>query len=988
MKTDQIESGGRHIPSSTYRFQFCGDFRFCDAAALLEYLDEAGFGALYASPVFQARAGSSHGYDVCDHNRLSPDIGTEQEFAALSGALRARGMGLLFDMIPNHMGIADSGNAWWMDVIENGPASRFASYFDIDWRPFKPELEDKLLLPILEDQYGNVLESGKLRLHYQDGAFLIRYYEMSLPLAPRSYRMILDHCLRELTRRLGSEDEDIQELRSIVTALTYLPPREQLSPDKAEERTREKEITKRRISALCLRSAPVRAALERSIEAFNGEPGRPQSFDLLDVLMDDQPYRLAFWRVATEEINYRRFFEVNDLAAIRVELPEVFQATHRMVFRLLAEDKITGLRIDHPDGLWDPSGYFRLLQREYRRLRLDPETAFGLPGGEGQSGGKDLDKGLPLYVVVEKILSEGEPLPEDWAVHGTTGYDFLNLVNGLFVDSSQRRSFDRIYGQFTGRTTPFADLANSCKKMIMLVSMAGEINALAHVLDQISEKNRRYRDFTHNSLTFALREVIAALPVYRTYIRPSAPPAEGDREYIEWAVAEARKRNPRAPRAIFDFILDTLLLRNTMDFEEPDRPRLLDFVMKFQQITGPVMAKGVEDTVFYVYNRLVSLNEVGGHPGRFGVSLSEFHAANLERLRRWPGSLLATSTHDTKRSEDVRARINALSEIPGEWKAALTRWRRLNAGKRTRIDGEPAPDRNDEYLVYQTLLGAWPVEDPAGGGMAEFRRRIQAYMLKAAREAKVRTSWINPNEDYERVLTRFVALLLEDTGDNRFLEDFRAMQRRVAFFGRINSLAQVLLKIASPGIPDFYQGTELWDLSLVDPDNRRPVDYRLRREVLAGLKSRMEKAPEPSSLIRDLLETAADGRVKFYLTHRLLGFRRAHRALFRRGDYVPLSAAGEWKENVCAFARVLSGDVVLAAAPRLVARLTRGVERWPLGEEIWGDTLLTIPAEIAGAGFRNVLSGETVRPELEGDACTLRLSSVFQSFPVVLLSRL
>ncbi|MBI4498659.1 MAG: malto-oligosyltrehalose synthase [Chloroflexi bacterium] len=991
-------AAGRRIPSATYRLQFNRSFTFRDAHALVPYLSDLGISDCYASPLLKARAESSHGYDICDHAQLNPAIGSAEEFEAFSAALRAHGMGLVLDTVPNHMGIGDAGNLWWLDVLENGPGSVYASYFDIDWQPVKRELTARVLLPILEDQYGKVLESGKLRLVYEEGAFWISYYQTRLPVAPRAYSSILGYRLDALVAALGSEHEHVQELQSILTAISYLPPRTEQDPERIAERNREKEVIKRRIAALCQASPEVRAAIAETVQVFNGTPGDPRSFDLLDALLDAQAYRLAFWRVATEEINYRRFFDVNDLAAIRVEQPEVFQATHQLIFRLLTEGKVTGLRIDHPDGLWNPAAYLRQLQESYLRHQVQARLASqGVPEPSGDAVAAWCAEHLghngaapwPLYVVAEKILCKGEMLPEDWAVYGTTGYEFANAVNGLFVDGSNRRAFDTIYRRFTGAHLDLRNLVNSTKKMIMLVSLASEINMLAHQINSISEKNRWYRDFTLNSLTFALREVIACLPVYRTYLDGSPDSVtRRDQAYIEAAVAEAKKRNPRTAESIFDFLRDTLLLRNVEDFREEDREALSNFVMKLQQVTGPVMAKAVEDTAFYVYNRLVSLNEVGGEPDQFGVSVAAFHRQNAERRRRWPHSLLATSTHDTKRSEDVRARINVLAELPREWRAALTRWSRMNRRKKTRVDGQAAPDRNDEYLFYQTLVGAWPQEPVGPEELARFRERMVAYMLKATREAKVHTSWVNPNEEYDAAVRDFVLGVLGEGGEDPFLHDLRAFQGRVAYYGQCNALAQVLLKLTAPGVPDLYQGTELWDFSLVDPDNRRPVDYAHRCTLLADLKAQVDAAGDDlTALAHDLLATGQDGRIKLYLTYRTLAFRRAHDQLFASGAYLPLEAGGTKRDHVVAFARTLGDQAALVVAPRLVVRLTGGVEQPPQGESVWKDTWLALPHEQVGRRYRNCLTGEVLAVGEYDGAPGLPLAALCGHFPVALLER-
>jgi (1->4)-alpha-D-glucan 1-alpha-D-glucosylmutase len=985
----------RRVPSATYRLQFNQGFTFRDARDLVPYLQGLGISDCYASPVLRARAGSSHGYDICDHSRLNPELGGEEDFEDFAAALREHGMGLILDAVPNHMGIADPGNAWWMDVLENGPGSPNAAFFDIDWHPVNPDLENKVLLPLLEDQYGRVLEAGKIRLAFADGAFALSYYETRLPVAPCTYPAILGRPLAALAEILGERHEDLRELRSVLTALRYLPPRTDLSPDKIAERHREKEVIKRRLATLCAASPEVQAAIEDSVQAFNGTVGDPRSFDLLDDLIEQQAYRLAYWRVAAEEINYRRFFDINELAAIRMELPEVFRATHQVLFRLLAEGKATGLRIDHPDGLRDPAGYFRQLQEHH--VLAGAGTASAAEQGLARevcarlaprAGSEPGSAPWPLYVVAEKILSPGEALPPDWAVDGTTGYDFLNCVNGLFVDAEGREAFNRIYHTFTGSAADFSQLVGSAKRMTMLVSMASEINALAHQLDRIAERNRRCRDFTLNSLTFALREVIACLPVYRTYITGAEGVAAADRLVIEAAAEEAKRRTPRTAEAIFDFVRDAVLLTGVQDFPEADRPRLVEWALKFQQLTGPIMAKSVEDTVFYSYNRLASLNEVGGSPERYGVSIAAFHRQNAERLERWPHALLATSTHDTKRSEDVRARLNALSEMAREWQAALARWSRVNSSKKAVVEDQPAPDRNDEYLLYQTLLGAWPAEPVDAVALAEFRGRIADYMRKATKEAKVHTSWINPNEEYDAAVQQFVAGLLPDTDTDPFCKDLLALQRPVAFFGYFNALSQVLLKLTCPGVPDFYQGSELWDFSLVDPDNRRPVDFRRRREVVAYLQRRIAGAgPDLAALADELLANIPDGRIKAYVIYQTLACRRAHEALFAGGAYLPLEATGVKRDHVCAFARCDGDEVVLIIVPRLVVGLAGGSELPPMGSTVWGQTRLLLPPPLAGQCYQNVFTGEGLPPgSYEGTPGPL-LGTVLGRFPVALLQR-
>jgi (1->4)-alpha-D-glucan 1-alpha-D-glucosylmutase len=969
------------IPNATYRLQFHQDFGFAQAKEWIDYLHDLGISDVYASPIFKSRAGSMHGYDVVDHSQVDPSLGGEDAFADFAAALKTRGMGLILDIVPNHMGIGETSNTWWMDVLENGPSSSYATYFDIDWQPVNPHLENKVLLPILEDQYGIVLEDGKLHLKYEDGAFFVYYYDAKLPIAPRTYDSVLERRLDALTDNLGKDHPNVLELQSILTAISHLPPRTELVPEKLEERRREKEIIKRRIAALYQESAQVKEAIDLTVADFNGNVGDPRSFDLLDRLMDAQAYRLAFWRVAGEEINYRRFFDINELAAIRTELAEVFEATHQLILRFLVEGQATGLRVDHPDGLWDPATYFRQLQQSYISRRgqshQDPVSKTFSDQNRNET------PRWPLYIVAEKILARGESLPEDWTVAGTTGYDFLNQVNGIFVRRASRRAFDRIYSDFVGTKNNFRDLVNSQKKMIMLISLASEINSLSQQLDRISERNRHYRDFTLNSLTFAIREVVACLSVYRTYANASTGTvSERDQQYIDAAVEEAKKRNPRTARSLFDFIKDTVQLKNLARFDQQDRQHVIDFVMQLQQVTGPVMAKAVEDTSFYIYNRLVSLNEVGGEPEHFGLSLEDFHRQNAARRRHWPHSMLAGSTHDTKRSEDVRARINVLSEIPADWRTALTRWTRLNAAAKTEIGGELAPDPNDEYLFYQSLLGIWPSDSMTAEEFGEIRERAAAYMQKAIKEAKVHTSWVNPNEAYDQALENFVRKVLVTGADDGFLSDFARFQQRIAYAGMLNSLSQTLLKIAAPGVPDFYQGTELWDFSLVDPDNRRPVDYRQRRDWLAEIKRR--ETVDRVALLRDLLARWQDGKVKLYLVYQALNFRRAHHALFRDGDYAPVTVSGDLKEHICACARTHENGSVLAIAPRLVRTLI-GPHGSTLNATIWRDTALTLPKGTA-TRWRNVFTGEEYSTFFDERRVTLPLAKVFEHFPVALLT--
>lgn len=989
----------RRLPSSTYRLQFNRNFTFAQAEAIVPYLYELGISDLYASPYLKARPESSHGYDITDHNALNPAIGSMDDYNALIATLKRHGLGQVLDMVPNHMGIGEPSNTWWVDVLENGPSSPYAPFFDIDWHPLKQELENKVLLPILGDQYGTVLENGELVLSYEDGAFFITYYSKKFPIAPETYTDILRFHLDDLITRLGEDNALTLELQSIITALNHLPQRHETDPEKVAERQREKEVIKRRLAALYESAPEVQETLDDAVRAFNGRKGDPHSFDRLDALLSKQAYRLSFWRVAAEEINYRRFFDINDLAAVRMEYPPVFEATHRLVLRLLAEAKVTGLRIDHPDGLWDPEAYLLALQQRFflqaaRKAvadpeaidweRLEPALLERFTAEQRRHPGAPIAR--PLYLVVEKILTNGEYLPRTWPVHGTTGYEFAHVVNGLFVDSTTRKALDDIYAGFIGNRLDPRDVIYEAKKLIMATALSSEIGVLTHQLNRISEQDRRTRDFTRNSLSRAITEVIACFPVYRTYIRECAEPVERrDRSSIETAVAQAKQRNPATESSIFDFIRDVLLLRYPENSSQHRREQWCNFVKKFQQTTSAVMAKGLEDTAFYRYNRLVSLNEVGGDLEQFGVSVATFHHHNVEYQRRWPYTLLATSTHDSKRSEDVRARINVLSELPREWRAALSRWSRLNRRKKVLLDGQPAPDRNDEYLLYQTLLGTWPLTAMDAEAYEAFRERIAAYMLKAAREAKVHTSWLNPHAAYDEAVGHFVRAILDDAGDNPFLDDFRRFQGRVAHYGIFNSLAQTLLKIASPGVPDIYQGNELWEFNLVDPDNRRPVDFERRATLLKALQQRAKG--DLVALARELAASKEDGRIKLYLTACALRYRRDHPDLFTLGEYVPLEGDGEKAQHLCAFLRRHGDDVAIAVVPRLIVGLTQGVPVAPLGPAIWQETVLLLPEVYAGCRFRNIFTGETVQAGGQDRRPGLPLAAVFATFPVALLER-
>ena len=912
------EKQSPRIPTCTYRLQFNRQFTFAQAREIVPYLHALGVSDAYASPYFQARAESLHGYEITDHNKLNATIGSREEYDAWVTELHAHQMGQVLDFVPNHMGIAEPLNQWWMDVLENGPSSMYAPYFDIDWHPLKSDLHDKVLLPILSDQYGRVLERGELRVRFEEGAFYLSYYDRKLPIAPGTYRYILNIALQNLAEYKGQDF--YAELQSIVTALEYLPRHTETDPRRIAERVREKEIVKRRLERRCAEAPEVQQAIENALRQINGEPGDARSFDALDELLNAQSYRLAFWRVAAEEINYRRFFDVNDLAAIRMELPEVFDEAHKLLLDLVRVGAVTGLRIDHPDGLYLPQEYFEKLQR-----RCAEALGTALP-----------QDGRAVYMIVEKILTAVETLRKDWPVHGTTGYDFANQVTQLLVDSSAETEITKTFHRFLGHSLHFGHLAYAKKLLVMRLALANDVNVLGNMVDRLSEQNRWYRDFTLEALARAVRETIACFPVYRTYLAPGRPVNDQDRQVVERAVAAAERRNPAIEESVFDFLRDTLLFRFPENLDDDARAAHTHFVLKFQQATGPIMAKGLEDTVFYIYNRLAALNEVGGEPQQFGIGLDAFHERNLDRQRNWPATLLATSTHDTKRSEDVRARMVAISELPQPWRRSIQRWRLLNRKWKRTIDEAQAPDPNEEYLLYQTLLGTWPVNRHSQAeqtASAEYVARIQAYMAKALNEAKLNTSWIRPNEDWLGAMRDFIAKILEASSKNKFLPNFFPVVEEIARLGAINSLTQTLLRLTSPGVPDIYQGNEIWDFSLVDPDNRRPVDYRHRGEMLATIG---KAKPE------ELLQSWPDGRIKMFLTQRVLQFRREHADLFQCGNYLPIRASGNLADCCISFGRQWHDEWIVVIAPRLSSRI--GFP--PVGER-WKDTVVDLPESIS-----------------------------------------
>lgn len=931
-------------PRATYRLQLHRGFTFADAAALVDHLAALGVSHLYASPFLKARPGSTHGYDIIDHESLNPEIGSEEDLAALCDKLAAHGMGLVLDHVPNHMGVGGKDNAWWLDVLEWGETSPYADYFDIDWESRRADLRGKVLLPVLGDQYGLVLERGEivLRFEAEDGSYSAWYYDHRFPISPRRY----DAMLRRV-HLPGQAGADLAALADGFAKLQAGRSRRQRRLAHADGRR-----LKAALAELARRVPEAGAALEQAAAALMGEAGKPSSWRRLHALFEAQAWRAAYWRTAADEINYRRFFNINDLAGIRMELPELFARAHHLILTLIAQGRIHGLRIDHIDGLFDPRGYCERLQREAAKAAQCPEGEF--------------------YIVVEKILAPHEAL-RDWPVAGTTGYDFIAQVGGLFVDPAGEEPLTRIYQRFTGRTAEFAPVLYDGKKRVTAVNLASEMNVLARAFHALAMSHWRTRDFTLNLVRAALDEVVALFPVYRTYVTADGASAE-DRRYIDWAVGHARKRWPGADTSIFDFVHGVLTGDLAARNSGYSRGVTLRLAMKFQQLTGPVMAKGAEDTAFYRFDRLISLNEVGGDPSRFGLAPAAFHRLCDARAKRWPNALLAATTHDTKRSEDARARLHLLSEMPEAWQDRLDRWEKINALKRAELDGERAPDANDEYFFYETVVGAWPPDLALDevDRVRDFAERVRGTMIKMAREAKERSSWSNPNADYEGVLGRFVMSALDASRPNPFLQDVCAFVEILARPGAINSLAQTLIRLTAPGAPDIYQGAELFDFAMVDPDNRRPVDWRQRTQILDELRRRARDGKMDRQGFAELAAHWRDGREKMFLTWRTLALRAEHPALFARGDYVPLESGGRHGDRLCAFARVANGLAAVTVAPRLVGAMCRD------GAGIaWDDTSIALPE---GRVWRDALSGRVL-----GATSAAPAAALLADFPVALL---
>jgi len=929
--------GQAHEPLATYRLQLTPEFGFAQVAKVLEYLARLGMSDIYASPVFKAVPGSQHGYDVTDPTGINPELGDPRELEALMRKARGLGLAWIQDIVPNHMAF-DKANSMLMDVLESGPNSAFYRTFDIDWQHAYEPLRGRLLAPFLGRMYGEALEAGEIGLHYRDGGFQVTYYNHEFPLAIETYADVLEPVLHRLGRSAGKESHDYVKLLGLLYVLRTLSSIEELA-----ERRDQVRFVKELLAELYDNDEALHRLVKEEMGRINGRPGQSASFDRLDALLRRQHFRLAYWKVAAAEINYRRFFNINGLISVCVEDQDVFTFTHGLIADMLRHGMIQGLRVDHVDGLLDPEGYLR-------RLR--------------HLAGK-------AYLVVEKILQFGEPLPKSWPVAGTTGYDFMNMAGGVLCATENRRRFERIYRRFSDTRQAYQDLVALKKRLIIGKEMGGDVENLARLMKSVAGGLRHGSDITMFALKWAIVEVLARFPVYRTYVSPTSF-TDLDGAYIREATGRARKHLP-SHRYELDFVEDFLLLRHYDKLSDEERQGWMEVAMRFQQLTGPLMAKGFEDTLLYSYNRLISLNEVGGSPERFGVSLDEFHAFCRQRAARWPLTMNSLGSHDAKRGEDARARIMVLSEIPEEFDARLKAWTRMNRQAKTSWQGERYPGGNDEYFLYQTLLGSYPVEDRAAEGYLE---RLKGFLLKAAREAKARTSWTEPDARYEQALLDFAQAILEPSKANRFLPDFREFLQRVAFHGIFNSLTQTLLKITAPGVPDFYQGSELLDFAFVDPDNRRPVDFQDRALALERIASRAERDAE--GLAAELLGSMHDGRVKLFLVLRALAARKTHAGLFRHGAYIPLKVQGPHTRRVIAFARRHhEHGWAVVAAPRLLTGLTQPGSL-PL-EDVWVDTKLTLPLD-APTAWREAISGRPV--ESTGG---LELAEAWQAFPGALL---
>ncbi|MGH7508134.1 MAG: malto-oligosyltrehalose synthase [Gemmatimonadales bacterium] len=947
---------------ASYRLQLHAGFPLSRVREVVPYLHRLGITHLHCSPLLHARRGSTHGYDVVDPGRLNPALGTEAELAELAAALRQKEMGIVLDVVPNHMAVS-SENPAWEDVLAHGPASRYARWFDVDWRATERELRSRVLLPVLGDHRVRVLQRGEIGLALEEGRLRVRYHDHSFPLDPASLPVVLQDAAPRCNQLLGTDHPACGNLQEVITRLRQLPRRTHRSPAAIARRREIASAELERLRQLCLDSPEVAVAVGRAATAFSrGSVGLSR----LRRLLDAQVYRLVYWRRAAREINYRRFFDIDDLVALHMEDPEVFAETHALVLEWGRQGWLQGFRIDHPDGLLDPLGYFQ-------RLVAAATSEAGRPP--------------PIYV--EKILSPGERLRSEWPVAGTTGYDFLNQTESLFIDPAGYRLIEQEYRRIIRQPLEFPSIARLAKRQVLESGLSAGVRRLADRLLKLSGR-RTLRPVKPHALAVAIVETIASLPVYRTYVDPSTPePGEQDRRLLEAALADARARG-RASAEALD-LLGAALLASDGPMREPETEGLrVRFVQHFQQLSGPATAKGVEDTAFYSYAPLLSRNEVGGDPALpLQDAVAEWHSANGHRAQRWPRSMLAVTTHDTKRSADVRSRLDVLSEIPDEWLAAVERWRDWNRGHKRDLDGHRAPDPNTVYHLLQAFVGVWPAPtlDPAEipvlepPCLASLRERLVEYSLKAAREAKLKTSWTEPDTRFEAALQEYVEAVLDAERSPEFLGSLASFVQRIARVGMWNGLSRTLLELASPGIPDLYQGDELWNLALVDPDNRRPVDFELRSRLLDEIEERWAAGGDSRrELLCDLLSHVEDGRLKLHLVRAVLHARREHPQLFLSGGSQPLLLEGPASDHVIGFARRHCAKHAIVLAPRMLARQVLANPRLPTAAEIWEGTGVTVP-EGWPVEWRCALSGETLRSANR----MVRMDEAFRRLPVALL---
>jgi (1->4)-alpha-D-glucan 1-alpha-D-glucosylmutase len=943
------------VLAATYRFQFNSEFRFADGSALVNYLADLGITDVYASPILSSRKGSKHGYDVTDPTQIDPEIGSVQDFEELQSKLLERGMHLVLDIVPNHMA-ASNENRWWMDILENGPSSGFASYFDVDWHPPSRNLDGKVLLPILAHPFGEVLDRGELKLIFEGGKLYVQYVESMFPLTPRSYRRLLKHRVEELKASLSEESPVYQEYSGIIAALSQAP--EGARSDMSTHKRGQIDAVRERLQKLAAENPPISSFIERNIADFNGKAGDVASLCALEHLLGDQHFMLAYWQDPNEGINYRRFFAISELVGVRVEDPLVFEATHDHILRFASRPAVRGVRVDHIDGLLDPAGYLNRLQERLTAAR--PE-----------------ESDRPC-ILVEKILSRDECLPEDWPVSGTTGYEYLNAANSLFVSPSGAKEIENAYFDFIGTKINFADVMYDKKKLVMNTLLRVEMRSLGRQLVNLASHDRYARNLLRQELMDVLIEVTACLPLYRTYIR-NLDVTESAKQLIDQAVQDAHKRRPRLSRACFNFLRDVLTLANPPHILADQREERLAFVMRWQQFTGPIVAKGIEDTALYVYYPLLSLNEVGGspEPSRL-MSWDYFCNFILQRQKHWPNTMNAASTHDTKRSEDARARINVLSEIPGEWAKVLGEWAKRNEAHKQAVDRGKVPDANEEYLIYQTLIGLWPTEMSE---LPAITKRLRDYAIKATREASVHTRWSEPNKPHEQAICNFIDQILSPHINNAsFLRDVSGFMEKIAYAGMINSLGQTLLRIACPGVPDFYQGTELWDYHLVDPDNRGSVNFPLRTQALKDI---IELDRSDNSGVASLLfANWPNGHIKLYLIWKVLGYRNEHPELFADGEFIPVQCAGPRSLNILSFLRRHGNEQALTV-----------ISRWQVNspadaagrQNFWKGTVLQLAADCAPA-WRNIFTTQRIISTPDARNRSIPIGDILKDLPIALLT--